>query len=99
MEKTTKAMNGYMALFLSLVTLGLAIYFFLSVEQEPASLSIAMPCLLATIFVWKGLMIVQPNHARVLNLFGKYVGSVKDNGLFFVNPFYVPVKLSLRAQN
>lgn len=99
MEKTTKAMNGYMALFLSLVTLGLAIYFFLSVEQEPASLWIAMPCLLATIFVWKGLMIVQPNHARVLNLFGKYVGSVKDNGLFFVNPFYVPVKLSLRAQN
>jgi len=99
MEKTTKAMNGYMALFLSLVTLGLAIYFFLSVEQEPASLWIAMPYLLATIFVWKGLMIVQPNHARVLNLFGKYVGSVKDNGLFFVNPFYVPVKLSLRAQN
>lgn len=99
MEKTTKAVNGYMALFLSLVTLGLAIYFFLRVEHEPMLLWISVPSLLATIFIWKGLMIVQPNHARVLNLFGKYVGSVKDNGLFFVNPFYVPVKLSLRAQN
>jgi regulator of protease activity HflC (stomatin/prohibitin superfamily) len=42
---------------------------------------------------------VQPNHSRVLSLFGKYVGSIKDNGMFFVNPFYASQKLSLRVQN
>ena len=47
----------------------------------------------------KGLLIVQPNHSRVLNLFGTYVGSIKDNGWFFVNPFYVAHQISLRAQN
>ena len=51
------------------------------------------------VFIWKGLLIVQPNHARVLNLFGKYIGTVKDNGLFFVNPFYIPIKISQRSQN
>jgi regulator of protease activity HflC (stomatin/prohibitin superfamily) len=35
----------------------------------------------------------------VLNLFGKYVGSVKDNGLFFVNPFYTANRLTQRVQN
>jgi regulator of protease activity HflC (stomatin/prohibitin superfamily) len=99
MEKVTKPMNGYLALLLSLVSLGISIYCFTGVERDPSVLWIAIPCMLATMFIWKGLMIVQPNHARVLNLFGKYVGSVKENGLFFVNPFYVPVKLTLRAQN
>ncbi|HRO42152.1 MAG TPA: SPFH domain-containing protein [Flavipsychrobacter sp.] len=99
MEKITKPMNGYLALFISLIAGGVSIYCFTQVEGNAAMLWIAIPAFILTIFIWKGLMIVQPNHARVLNLFGKYVGSVKENGLFFVNPFYVPVKLSLRAQN
>jgi regulator of protease activity HflC (stomatin/prohibitin superfamily) len=51
------------------------------------------------LFIIKGLMIINPNHSRVLNFFGKYVGTVKNNGLFFVNPFYATIKVSLRAQN
>lgn len=44
-------------------------------------------------------MVVQPNHARVLTFFGKYVGTVRENGFFWVNPFYVRKKVSLRADN
>ena len=33
-------------------------------------------------------MIVNPNQARVLIFFGKYVGTVKENGLLWINPFY-----------
>jgi regulator of protease activity HflC (stomatin/prohibitin superfamily) len=47
----------------------------------------------------KGLMIIQPNHSRVLSFFGKYVGTVKDNGLFFINPLYSTQKMSLRSEN
>src|SRR5690606_27577296 len=54
---------------------------------------------LAFIFLLKGLMIINPNHSRVLNFFGKYVGTVKDNGLFFVNPLYTSLRVSLRADN
>jgi len=92
-------MNGYLALFVSLLSFALSLYAFSRADKDPTQLWIAIPSLIVTIFLWKGMMIVQPNHSRVMNLFGKYVGSIKDNGLFFVNPFYVSHKLSLRAQN
>ncbi len=46
-----------------------------------------------------GFMTIQPNIARVLIFFGKYRGTVTDNGFFWVNPFYSTRKLSLRARN
>ncbi len=50
--------------------------------------------------IWlMGLFIVQPNQARVLIFFGKYVGTVTKNGFFWVNPFYVKKKVSLRIRN
>jgi regulator of protease activity HflC (stomatin/prohibitin superfamily) len=46
-----------------------------------------------------GLYTVQPNQAAVLSLFGKYVGTVKDNGLRWSNPFYGKKKVSQRVRN
>jgi regulator of protease activity HflC (stomatin/prohibitin superfamily) len=46
-----------------------------------------------------GLYTVQPNQAAVLSLFGKYIGTVKDNGLRWNNPFYVKKKVSQRVRN
>jgi regulator of protease activity HflC (stomatin/prohibitin superfamily) len=46
-----------------------------------------------------GFFIVQPNQAAVLVFFGAYAGSVKSNGFFWVNPFTVKKKISLRARN
>lgn len=101
MEKIIKPTNGYLALALSIVFLIAGIMCFVSTGtgQEPLYLVPAFLLLLTCFFIWKGLMIVQPNNARVLNLFGKYVGSTKDNGLFFINPFFSSTKLTLRAQN
>lgn len=47
----------------------------------------------------KGFFMVEPNQSAVLSLFGKYVGTVKDQGLRFQNPFYRPRKVSLRVRN
>ena len=46
-----------------------------------------------------GFMVIQPNQSRVLTFFGRYSGTVVDNGFFWTNPFYVKRKLSLRARN
>jgi len=101
MEKNVKPTNGYLALFLSLIFLGAGIYFFIrtGTDQEPINMVPGFLLIGICFFIWKGLMIVQPNHSRILSLFGKYVGSIKDNGMFFVNPFYSSLKLSLRVQN
>jgi len=46
-----------------------------------------------------GLVVVNPNESRVLVLFGDYRGTIKKNGFFWVNPFFVKKKISLRARN
>ena len=46
-----------------------------------------------------GFYMVEPNQAAVLSLFGKYVGTVKDQGLRWSNPFYASRKVSLRVRN
>ena len=57
-----------------------------------AALIIASFCLM-------GLYMVEPNQAAVLSLFGKYVGTVKEQGLRWNNPFYSKKKISLRTRN
>ncbi|MDR2475568.1 MAG: SPFH domain-containing protein [Bacteroidales bacterium] len=48
---------------------------------------------------WFGFMQIEPNEARVMIFFGKYEGTVKENGFFWANPFYMKKKLTLRARN
>lgn len=52
-----------------------------------------------TIFVAVGLFTVSPNHARVLTLFGRYVGTVRDAGMHWTNPFYLKRNVSVRVRN
>ncbi|MGL6129387.1 SPFH domain-containing protein [Chryseobacterium artocarpi] len=100
MEKTLKPMSGYLTLAICLILFVAAVYFFISgVDQSVTFVVLAMLCFLLSCFFLKGLMIIQPNHSRVLNFFGKYVGTVKDNGLFFINPLYSSQKMSLRSEN
>jgi regulator of protease activity HflC (stomatin/prohibitin superfamily) len=49
--------------------------------------------------LYAGFMQIEPNEARVMIFFGKYHGTVKENGYFWVNPFYAKKKLTLRARN
>ena len=46
-----------------------------------------------------GFILVNPNTSKVVLLFGKYVGTIKQNGLYWANPFYTKKKISLRASN
>ena len=54
---------------------------------------------LLNMIFWAGFMQIEPNEARVMIFFGKYAGTIKDNGYFWVNPFYAKNKLTLRARN
>ena len=75
-----------------------------AVVTEPTGW-IALPIVLAVLFLFcyilhlAGFFIVQPNQSRVLTFFGKYSGTVKENGFMWMNPFYHKEKISLRASN
>lgn len=64
----------------------------------PAAIAAALVGLLAAVGLL-GLYMVEPNQAAVLSLFGKYVGTVKDNGLRWNNPLYAKRKVSQRVRN
>lgn len=55
--------------------------------------------LLLFLFLLPGFFIINPNNSRVLIFFGDYRGTIKKNGFFWVNPFFVKRKISLRAHN
>jgi len=93
-EKIIVPANGYLMLVIFLILFGAILYFAIG-RQNPESL-LLLPLLL---LIAVGFIMVQPNNSRVLLLFGKYVGTVKKNGFYWVNPFYTKKKISLRASN
>jgi regulator of protease activity HflC (stomatin/prohibitin superfamily) len=102
MEKIVKPVSGIIGFIIILLVLAASVFFFLQIKEEnvsPLSIVAAVLLLIIALFLMKGLIIIQPNHSRVLNLFGKYVGTVKENGWFFINPFYTTENISLRSQN
>src|SRR5690606_10827760 len=101
MERIVKPTSGILALLVAIVFLGLSVYSVVLAigSDNPCMVLVAILFFLVSFFIFKGVLIVQPNHSRVLNFFGKYVGTIKDNGLFFVNPLYSATKMSLRSEN
>jgi hypothetical protein len=101
MEKIIKPISGFAILILALALLALAAYLFVDgAQQEVSHFSVlGFLCIIAFVFLVKGILIVNPNQSRVLTFFGKYVGTVKANGLLWINPFYRSYTISLRSQN
>ena len=94
MEKSFTALSGYLFVVLELVIVALAIFCFVNLIIVPAVILIFL-----FIFIAPGFLAVDPNQSYVLVLFGEYKGTLKDNGFFWVNPFFVKKKFSLRARN
>lgn len=98
MEKEkTLSRNGFFHMLVAIIFL-LAPLSNLLVES--IGLIIASILLSVIGLIWFfGLFIVQPNQTRVLIFFGKYAGTVRGNGFFWLNPFYTKKKVSLRVRN
>ncbi len=94
--------NGFLHLLINLLLLA-AIVFGTMGLVKVAGDGFAVPfcILMCLIYILQciGFMVIQPNQSRVLTFFGKYRGTVVDNGFFWVNPFYGTRRLSLRARN
>lgn len=92
-EKIIKTQSGYLHLLINFVLLGLGIFLF-----TQKNLFGLIPVIMAIVHLI-GFMVVNPNKAAVLVLFGDYKGTVLNNGFHWVNPFYTKRKISLRARN
>jgi hypothetical protein len=89
-----------MALLDVAVWLLLAFWLFTSVrEPSPGNIAFFGPTAAILLFLSKGFFQVQPNQGQVMQLFGRYSGTVRDEGLRWTNPFYAKRPVSLRVRN
>jgi regulator of protease activity HflC (stomatin/prohibitin superfamily) len=100
-ENQMQSHNG-ISLLLVFLAIGLVAAYGIYTGVQAGSFAMALgsvAVLVFTLFLSLGLYMVEPNQASVLSLFGKYVGTVKEQGLRWNNPFYGKKKISLRTRN
>ena len=113
-KQMTVVNNGFLQLFLNLVMLVVFVLAevrlcrmdgIIDPATEEPTLKLLVPIFGGILFVFVyilhliGFMIVEPNQSRVMTFFGRYSGTVRQNGFFWVNPFYSKRRMSLRARN
>ncbi|MBL4886332.1 MAG: SPFH domain-containing protein [Planctomycetaceae bacterium] len=93
--------SGWSVILLSLIlVIGAPIAFIIfAIMTNPEFMILAIPVFLIGIVSLFGFMAIAPNNARVLLLFGKYKGTVRTSGFYWVNPFFSKKKISLRIRN
>jgi len=100
-ESKIHALPGGVMILVLLVVSGLTVWRLVTAAQTGSPWPIAGWSLAVTFvtFLWFGFFVVQPNFAQVLQLFGRYVGSAKEAGLWWANPLYTKRRVSLRVRN
>ncbi|MBT8101473.1 MAG: SPFH domain-containing protein [Gammaproteobacteria bacterium] len=100
-EHTRTVSSGYLMIVVLLVA-QLATGFAVFTAIRAMSIPGALVSILATVIVlvcWAGLFMVHPNEAKVMQLFGKYVGTTHEPGLKWANPFFMKAAVSTRVRN
>ena len=95
--------SGFIALFLILAIIAADIIIAVNASDAPRAdllLGLTFPIsMLLIILLAIGMVKLEPNEARALVFFGRYSGTFRENGFWWVNPFYSKKKVSLRARN
>ena len=100
-EREASSISGWLALLVWLALFAVALWQVvgnIALYNRPPALSgvVALPLL---IFLGRGFIILAPNIAAVFTFFGRYAGTLRNDGLFWVNPFYQRQRISLRVNN
>ncbi len=100
-EKTRTVSSGYLMLvILTVAQLGFGYLVFLQIKaMSPGGIIAGILASIIVLILWAGLFMIHPNEAKVLQLFGKYVGTAHDPGLKWANPFYAKTAVSTRVRN
>lgn len=94
--------NGFAMIFFTFILVpGLIVLFTLTLMESAEALAVVLDAVLGVIFILGcvGYFVQEPNQARVMIFFGKYKGTCRKTGYYWVNPFMNRKKLSLRIRN
>ena len=93
--------NGFVMFFVSLLVIAAGVWGIVNAARTGYGLTaiLGIVAIIVGLFMFGGLMVIEPNQARVLVFFGKYRGNFLKEGFWWVNPFISVKKISLRARN
>lgn len=100
-EKDARAWSGWLMLVILVVVLGLSIYGLITSAKDKEMWMVlgSMLVLAVDAVMLGGFIIVEPNEAKVLLLFGNYMGTIKQPGFWWMNPFCTKKRITLRVKN
>jgi regulator of protease activity HflC (stomatin/prohibitin superfamily) len=100
-ERNASRISGFLPLFIWIAALLADCYliYYGASNDETMVLWIVFPVFALLFLTMNSFFVVPPNEARVLLLFGRYVGSVREEGFWFVNPFTTKKRISVRIHN
>lgn len=100
-EKNTFHINGYLGLFILLLMIisGGWLFYLTIINESFLTGIIATLIWIISGFFLSSLTIVGPNQAKAILFFGKYLGTIKDNGLFITTPLTQKTTISLKVKN
>ncbi len=100
-EFASSKLNGFIALFcwIALLLLDGWLVYQVALTEDTGLLWGIIPIFVVLMTVLNGFFLVHPNEAKALVLFGRYYGSVRTNGFWFVNPFVTKKPISLKIHN
>jgi len=98
-EKLDSTSTGYMGLVILLAFLAGGILILVNFNQHLFGIIAGPVFLIIASFMAAGFLVINPNESSVLTLFGEYKGTLKRNGFYWINPFFIKKKISLRARN
>jgi regulator of protease activity HflC (stomatin/prohibitin superfamily) len=96
-EKVLKGVSGWLMIFVLIAVL-IASLMMLG-TRDPLFIFFSIIVIVLDLICWAGLTIVNPNEAKVVQLFGVYKGTIKEQGLWWVNPLTTRRRISLRIRN
>lgn len=100
-ERTRTNVSGWAALVVLVPALIVTVFFFvrMMILNRPVPGIAFLLGAALTVFLLLGVFVINPNEAKVLQLFGKYVGTVKADGFHWANPLLSKRRVSLRVRN
>lgn len=99
-DNNIEATNGFAALITAIALVIASLFFcFLGFTVYPISFTFAVVLIIVAVFIFKGVTTISPNEVVVIQFFGKYSGTVINNGLVFINPLMSKEFISTKIDN
>ncbi len=93
-------LSGFLMILIQIIIIAAMIFVANNFENNEGLVIVSELVLFTLLFFSLiGFVMIEPNEARVMMFFGKYKGTLKQNGFFWVNPFFMKKKLVIRARN